>query len=957
MTTPQGQKPSIIIDLITDASKFLASVQSGLNQALNQVKAFASNAQQTIQNAFSTSTTNAFSTQATALNAILLQNQQQFAALTVNVNKYRSAVQTATSTTPELQQGLIALNQILPTVGNNWTKAGIIAVSSGQATVNAVNQILIANGKAALSITQLTAALGVLGANVNLAAQGLPLVATAGNGAAAGLSNTGAAAKSAGNAFDYLATRIKTIVSSLIIVQGIYQAINAIKDLIASSQELAQTQYELAAAVDFANKVSDQNIGSLADWQKQIDAVSAKFKVFTKQDITDATTKALELGSQLNLTAAELQKLTDIAAVLAEKHGKTLTETLTSLINAVAGGRLQSLKELGVVLRTTDLQVASFSQGLGTNINDLSDAARAQIVLTEVLKDYNEQASSAAHYTSDLAGQLKEADTNAQNSKDSIAEDLTGLNLLFKNLYADFLVYIAGIADKFKPLKDFINQFNNSEASKNAIGAAPTLESILGVQPSGTNGTAQLGASKINTDIAQGDFKSFVRDLAFYKDLLGITNDQMTQLTYAAAKYINALKAMNEQIREQHRLDEDNQGQAPGFVPGGTSGGTSNPLSIGEAKAVEDTNDKINKLFADEQKELDKAENDYWDDFNKNLSDKVKKTWQNQQKLIDDLARLTRNTGFKVVDAQTKLDQELVDLQTNQNDQIADAQNKFQKAMVKNKSDYYDALKQLDNQYYFDIFDAVANNDAIALYKAEQKYALEKGKLTDKFNDDNTSTKQNYQDEINQIKLQTERRAAELKLRHDRELADIALNDQRERDQLIADNKKEQNAINDDYITQKNALAAHWETQKATIKANTTEQFNQLTTDLGKALTAHQQYFFDLVNYWVAYYQSLLNLQGQYQGVLGVPPVPTGIIPPTPAPDACIPGFYWDGHKCVHAGSAPSGVTDLSSTDGNQTKVHKIILTSDGTVSDDVVSQVARELSNAIQTMVVERGG
>src|SRR5260221_7217446 len=122
-------------------------------------------------------------------------------------------------------------------------------------------------------------------------------------------------------------------------------------------------------------------VGNLEKWQQAIKDLSAQLQVFSKDDITQAVTQAIRLTGALNLTQKQIEDLITVSATLAETSGQDLVTVLDQVGKAVAGGRLQSLENYGVVIHQNEIAAKAFSLGLSRNVQDLTDAQLAFVRL------------------------------------------------------------------------------------------------------------------------------------------------------------------------------------------------------------------------------------------------------------------------------------------------------------------------------------------------------------------------------------------------------------------------------------------------------------------------------------------------------------------------------------------------------------------------------------------------
>lgn len=956
-----GGLPGILIQLGINTKQFFVDLNQALTQSLGLTTNWTKQVQQNLKNTFSAQQIKDFSIEVDKFTSRLQVNQKQFAYLIENIDNYKAAAQFAAQGGGPLLASIDQISNASIAFGVKFREAGLILVSTGEMEINTLNKVLLNLGQNVTSVNELNRALANGSANVNNMSEQLAFMQGAGNQAAQGTDNLGNATKKTAGAFEFLENRIKSVVVSLLIVQTIYKIVQAFKDLTAASQELAQTQYELSANVEYANKAIGPQIGNLKQWQAQIESLSNSLRVFSKQDITEAVSKTIELTGQLGFTKDQMSSLIEVAAHLAERTGKSLIDTVTELGNAIGGGRLQGLHDLGLYIRTVDLQTESWTEGLGKNVNGLSDQQRALIALNVILNKTNDLVQTTGDYLGSTAGQMKAADVAAENSKNNISKSLEGLNLALKSIWADFLGYVSDALSKFTLLQQFIDKFNTDHAQKQAAGGTPQVKDF-GVTSKFGADPFLSGQEPLQELLDQGKFNDFFKQAPKYID---VTTDAYVRLSKAVKDYADALANVKAVQAEQNTGFGKRGQQTPQSVLSSEAGTGGSNLSDNEINAVDAANKKIQDLLDQAGKDLIKAGLQYADAATKAYDDKIKANLDALKKYDDNLAKINLDFKYKVIDETTKYNRELADLATEEGQKESDAADERNKKIIDNKKKYYDALRLLDEQFYFDIFDAVANNDAIAVLAAERKYNLDKDKLNQNYKDQNDAADQNYKDNIEQIRKDTERRRQLLKERYDQQNADYAIQLQREKD---ANEKafKDQLAENkDNYDNQMTALKAKWDEEKALIRQNTEDAYNKLLTDLAADLKAHTDYFTDLKKQWDDYYKHLTDLQTDNQGITGVPPLP-GSVPPPPPTNECPTGMRWCAatNSCLTndtpcpSGALPSstGTSVTSDTGSGTTKQVKITIGSDGTVSEAIIQQVIKEVADTVQQMAVERG-
>lgn len=949
--------PNIIIKITADIKAFLANLQQGFGQATQQAQAFANNVKSSLTNAFNTANTAQIQFQQTSkqLGQALLYNRQQLDALKVAGTSYYGTINSVVVSQNRIKAVTQDLVDIQARYGVSLRQAAQIAIETGRVGVYTVNQVLIANGRLPLSIKENEQALTNLATNVNRAAQGLPLITSASSNASQGLNSLGDASNKTSEKLSFLAMRLRGVLTNLIIVTAVFKFVQLMQSLAANADEVAQSMFNFEASLKAAQLTLGPVVGSTSAWTETIKRLRTEFQVFSERDIRGAVTQTLNLTKALSLTQDQMTDIIRVAAALAKTTGVDLKDAVEDIVHALGGSKVV-LDKYGLFLRDSDLRTVSFSLGLGKNTAALTSQQLALVTLNAIMAQTSNLMQATGDYTENFAGQVKQAGAEASDTSDRISGKLGGLTLAFKLMYVNFLTSIEGMVDKFKPLLDFIDSINAKAQELKKEQAAgisqPRYQDYKGLYLN--NGLQELNKAA----------RGYLGQEAIDKFTNGqLTSGQLSPLDAfspysdptALNKYIADLKAYNDkvQLMKSKALGPDRNKDDYFAAP------KTDNLSDKEQSAVDKFGTDVSDLLQERVKRLQDAKDKYYAEL-RDLNDQNTKALQKlDSDFADAKAKLAQKTGFSNTDAATKYNRDLEDLQTNTDQKLADAEEKKNEKLKDNKKKFYDDLKQLDREYYFSLFDAVAANDAVAIKQAERKYNLDKQKLQDKLNDENNATEDNYNKTIEQIRRDTEDRKVELKKRYDRELADIALQNARELAQLIADHKKEIISTNKHYDDLRAALDTKYENEKIIIGKEEKAKYDKLVADLLAELTAHQdnwaliikgtaKYFADLITEEEQYYIDREKLKKKYDHGGG-----------GTDSHGCLVGWHWSDLQasCVpNTGIAsPSPSASFLSTDTNGNTI-KLIIGSDGTLSDDIVNKVVGEVANVIQDIIVQRG-
>lgn len=962
----------IIIAIKAEMTKFLAELQNGFSQGLTQAQTFATNIKTTLTNAFNQANVAQQQYQQTAakLSATFTQSKAQLDLLKASTASYLTTISSATVTSQQYSNAMTALPNIMAAYGVSLRKAAQIAVETGQAELMAINQVLMARGRMPLSLQAGNQSLGILAVNTNRAAQGLSLLNSSASGTTGGLNNAGNAANNAGERMGFLANRLRGVITNLIIVTAVFKLFQLFSELAKGADDVSQSMFNFEASLKAAQLTLGASVGTYDSWTDTIKRLRLEFQVFSERDIRTAVTQTLNLTKALNLTQAQMEDIIKIAAALAKTTGVDLEQAVSDVVHALGGSKVV-LDKYGLFLRDSDLRVVSLNLGLGKNTAALTSQQLALVTLNAIMAQTANLIQATSNYTETFAGQVKATDAQISDTSDRISELLGPLALQIKNLWAELLIFIEGVIMKMQPFLKILEDANNKlQISKDLSAAGINAPDYRDYGLELGNMAGPLANLK-SDQVKEGYNRMFIEDIANVNRYINTGKATVEQ-------YEAFLQAIRDYQEEEARLvtsRDPRYNQGPRY-----NAPTPDTLSTDEEEAVAQFEIDVVDLLEERRQALADAKAGFINDMFNLISESRQALAELDAQFQDAKEKLGIKTGYANEDALTNYNRQLEDLDIDSSNDIEDAGAERDKKLIDNKKKYYDALKALDRQYFFDLFDAVAANDAVAIKEAERKYNLDKAKLQDKLDDENNIANDNYEEDIENIRQRTEERRAELRLRYERELADIATQHARELLQLNKDYEKEKAATIKHYDDLQIALSRKYENEKKLINKEFDDRYTKLAADLQKELTAHKNEWAALVNGWGKYFDDQLELEEKYLrakedleerydyqgGIIGgclagwhwdtriMECVPNDRTTGGGGNHGCLTGWHWDGIECVPDDMQGQSDLTTSSTGGGNTL--RLVIGSDGTLSEDIVDKVTGEIANLVQDIIVERG-
>jgi len=187
---------------------------------------------------------------------------------------------------------------------------------------------------------------------------------------------------------------------------------------IASTLDKEMQNVEFSAAA--ANREFGASIGTMESWRSKVEETSAKFKIFSQEDIAGATTRLIDMTKRLGFSEEQMQTL--LARTIDLSAGKVDLSGGIERVSAAMRGEAESAEYLGLSLNENS--VIAYAEAQGLLWNKLSDVEKAQQRYALFLVQTNEMQGRAATQTETYAGQVAELKTNTDNYKIGLGQML-----------------------------------------------------------------------------------------------------------------------------------------------------------------------------------------------------------------------------------------------------------------------------------------------------------------------------------------------------------------------------------------------------------------------------------------------------------------------------------------------------------------------------------------------------
>lgn len=589
-------------------------------------------------------------------------------------------------------------------------------------------------------------------------------------GAIPGIANqVNSAVKQMGQSFDEGAGKAVRGLDAIRIALGaiiamiIFQAIQAVTQFFteASKQarQLEETMYRLGNA---ERSLSLEGIEiSMRGLEEGITRIQKLLPIFSREDISQLVGSIAVSTKQLGFTEQEILQLAQTVALLNVQSEKSedLATTRQHVVSALLAGNSKGISDLGVSFNEFAMSEKAVEMGLievGESLNGLSDDTKAQIKLALLMDAANVD-------NAESMGRLNEfLDTNTakiQANKSAWQDLLTTVGQSINNMIPDLTGFYESLQKGF-------------EADKVSSLFTKGIQETIGGK--GLKGYLQ-GLGDLNMQDAAIKWKLFFRaDLA--EEEYERVREILGRLEQADLKQMfpdpSAIK--DEKLREivQSLIQIKDTATA---IP--------DPLLNADvdSEALAELDQKIEEIAIDAQHARE--------DLDVLLGQKQEDLEIKFQLKLEDL-----DTEYlqKAQDAAIDYAHKLEDINMDAQQKIADARAKARDDEKKAELEFQLKMKELRAEFLMDLEDALHARDARQVLRLQKQYALDKQKLIDRKNLEDSLRKDKLEDDLRNIEIERQRRIEEAGREYEQKLQQLAVAKQRELEEINRWKEREQ---------------------------------------------------------------------------------------------------------------------------------------------------------------------
>lgn len=509
-------------------------------------------------------------------------------------------------------------------------------------------------------------------------------------------------------------------------------AVTALRDVkrymeeaVQGGYELTKGLFELTIGVRALQRVGiDTTIGA---WVGEIQKLQAQFPQFTFKELVAGASNFANLTREMGFTEKEMFSLMDASTTMAVVSGKNMQEVQRTIALALSSGYTEGLQRLGISINRVTIALKAEEMGWGRNYMSLTERQRGMATYALIMERVAAYEEDAAKYQQTNAGRMDKANASFANLKNTIGAS-------FLPYWARFLDFLGRAASSLEKLIKIFTLLN------------PIAYYITGLILALGRGFDFLSkyVSALIELVLTRDWEKFGENLkkalqAFYKGGLSIGEEAMNMRKEAAfPEYSQDLK--DTALGKAQSDAEKNQEEARDKM-----------IQAMQEQNLEFVNSQ-EKLWADYYNDLKKIDEDGMREREKMAQDHAKKMQDINRDEAEKLAQLQNDQSAKIADINRQAEEDRADAAQKLRDQELDDEEEFQRKM-----------RDLRNEYLFNLEDLVAKRDARGIYNLRRQYAFDRKKEAQDYADQQKDRQTAYQRELRDIELQRQRKLAALK--------------------------------------------------------------------------------------------------------------------------------------------------------------------------------------------------
>ena len=525
--------------------------------------------------------------------------------------------------------------------------------------------------------------------------------------------------------------------------------------LISDSIQVALRNADVHSRFNLVVRAQQRAIGDLALSQREAsDAARQLGEDFglTNVEAESLLATAMFLTREFKLTGKETVALADSAAVLAKQAGVSAESALRSVTQFMLTGYTRGLQRLGITISDQEVHLRAWKRGLVSLTGEVDNNTRA-IIANEII---NEEAAKsrddAIGTTEEFAQQIKISSQNVDDAKDSLGQMFLGLKAAW-----------------------------DSVGSKVFVRLIEMLKTIILL--------TIAGAAQVQNFFAKINARSEARDelLEKYKDV----DTPFGKNPYSDEEFETLV--LEKQLAATEKVYSEYEDL---LVRLGVAGKDAGDAAGGAAETFEEFEQRVGEASIGLAKTLEK------------LQEKFDESMERiQERLTQTLVKITKDFGRRRTDAARDLTRDVRDIDKDAQEDVVDEVKKHNETLFRLEEDHKLKMARLEDQFLFNLEDAVRERDARGVLMAIRRFNQQKKEMLQDKNLRTKRLKEDFKNELKEIEEERKKRRAERMLEFAEQSDDLAMQEARRREDARTASANAEQALRDANDRKKDILA------------------------------------------------------------------------------------------------------------------------------------------------------
>jgi len=620
--------------------------------------------------------------------------------------------------------------------------------------------------------------------------------------------------------------------------------VRAIREASQAGEEYLKTIFRLAASVQ-SLQGKGMNI-TFADSIKLASNLREQFGTFSKRESIDAVASVQLLTRNFKFNQEQIAKTAEVASALAIIQGKDVDESARQLALFYSSGYAEALQRAGFAVNRLTVAEEAGRLGYGKSYLALTEVQRAQAAYSLVTRQASDIVQAATEYQKTFVGELQASRKELETFTDTMGAKTVPALARITTIGAKLATVFLSIGESLQRIGiEFWSDFTAGIVT--ATAALVMFWKTL-------SGQGRFGIGDI---------------IKTFGDARQAMMEELSRIAYP-----ERYNPLGGTVDTQRGITADTEEELQNMQ---------DAYDAAKSKIEDIENDKRTKLISinqDLQDDLAKIERDgarKREELARNYSDKIAQVnidaARSRAAASRDLARDLAQIDIDIARRKSELEQKRRD------DELT-AERRFQ-----------NRLKRLQEEFLFDLEDAVRARDAKQIRRLQRRYALDKTQLMREGKTDKEERDRRFQEEMADLAVQREQRRQDRMVDFQQQLADIEIQRQQ---------RLEEAAI--EYKQQLDDLKRNMEEQRRERLIQFQNQLRDLSRSINDRLRLVAQGWAEEYKLTVRAAQEIYNALRQYFG-----------------PDGAIDQlfrYYYAYLAQVEARRGTSGVTTAPATPG-----------------------------------------